>query len=97
SAGGENDRVFHLPLQLRTIRELIQRFRIGQRLPVPDRPPVHDVTDGQFHYLPTLRPWNVEDLDDTRRHVTRRGVGTDVRADSLHEIAIQLQPFAQLD
>ena len=39
--------------------ELLQRLRVGQRLHIPHRLPVHHRPNGQFHDLPTPRPRNI--------------------------------------
>src|SRR5205085_7828522 len=82
--------------QLRSIPELVERVGIGQRLPILDRSPVHDVAYGQFHYFPTLRAWNVGDLDDSGRHVPGCGIPADVRPDRVDAFAIEGEPLAQL-
>src|SRR5437588_3957948 len=88
---------FDSALQLHAVYELVERLRVGERLAVLHRPAVHDVAHGQLHYLPTLRPWNVADLDDARRGVPRGRIPADLAADVLDEPLIEREAVPQAD
>src|SRR5262245_2553278 len=57
---------------------------------------MHDVANGQLHYLPTLRSRNLGDLHDARGHVPRGRVAADVGADPVDGCLVERRPVAEL-
>src|SRR5881394_3613358 len=91
------DKMTALSIQFGSIRVLVERLGIGQRLAVVDRAPMHDVAHGQLYYLPTLRPRNLVDLQDSGRHVPGCRVGADLRTDAIRQRLVEDDPVAQPD
>ena len=54
-----------------------------------------DVAYGQLDQLAAPGSWNVGDLDNPRGHVSWRGVGSDVLADSVFEVGSEADALAQ--
>src|SRR5690242_9759688 len=76
-------------LQLFAIAELLERLRVCERLDVFHWPPMHDVTHRELDDLVALRAWNVGDLHDLRRNMSRCHAGANVLADPVDERLIE--------
>src|SRR5450631_844083 len=82
-------------LQFRPVAELIQHFRVGQRLDVLHRVAGNDIAHREFDDLAALGARNIGDLHDLRRHVPWRRVGADGMLDAVGERVVEHESVAQ--
>src|SRR5262245_6159981 len=98
--GMENDtrkRPSALARELRTVAEMLERLRVGERLDVLHRPAMHHLAHRELDDLVRLGPRDVPHLEHDRRHVPRRRVLAYPALDLCDERGVELAALAQLD
>ena len=69
--------------ELRTVAEVIERFRVLEGIYILYRAPVNDLSHGNLADLAVACARDVRHLDDTRRNMPRRGVLPDHPPDTV--------------